>query len=112
MKTKSEKEKEKETKSVVLRANAAGSPAQLPWNNNDSHSLITIITINILFFIFVISLQYICHTICTSQLNTLGHIVLRSFTALRHRPVDVLVRHLDITRLAVYAAVNQLAVVH
>ena len=35
----------------------------------------------------------------------LGHVVLRTFTSLGHLPVDVLVRGLDIARLAMDAAV-------
>src|SRR5690242_8194311 len=40
----------------------------------------------------------------------LGHVVLGALTSLRHLPVDVLVRRLDITCLAVNAAVVVLVI--
>lgn len=41
--------------------------------------------------------------------SRLCHVVLGALTSLRHLPVDVLVRGLDVARLAVDAAVFELA---
>lgn len=46
-------------------------------------------------------------SVLPSQICHLCHVIFWALAALRHLPVDILVRSLDVTRLAMYAAIHE-----